>query len=82
MGVSTLSSRANYSIYGKDSKDGPGAHWGTTVYWTATTIATLIATLAILNEASEREPVIPLAALLLAGAIWLIGWVCRQLLAG
>ncbi len=74
-----MPSRANYSIYGKDFEDDPAPRWGTPIYWTATTIAILIATLAILNGASETEPVIPIAALLFAGAIWLIGWVCRQL---
>jgi hypothetical protein len=87
MGVSPLLSKANYSTSRNNFQDDPdaAARWGTILYWMAAAIAALVAVLTIasaLNEVSEGEPVIPLAALLLAGAIWLIGWVCRRLLSG
>jgi uncharacterized membrane protein len=59
--------------------------WAKVVYWTATTVAGLIVLVALasyFSNAAAGEPVIPIAALLLAGAIWLVGWVCRHVLAG
>jgi uncharacterized membrane protein len=59
--------------------------WAKAVYWTATTVAGLIVLVALagyFSNAAAGEPIIPIAALLLAGAIWLVGWVCRHVLAG
>ena len=61
------------------------ARWGEILYWMATILAGLIVAVVIagyFSNAAAGEPVIPIAALLLAGAIWLIGWVCRNLIAG
>jgi hypothetical protein len=61
------------------------ARWGEVLYRTATILAGLIAVLAaaeFLNNLSKAGPIIPIRPLLLAGAIWLIGRVCRYLLAG
>ena len=61
------------------------ARWAKVVYWTATTVAGLIVVVALagyFSNAAAGEPIIPIAALLLAGAIWLIGWVCRHVIAG
>ncbi len=58
-------------------------HWGETIYSITTIVSVLIAALAIttsLYDVSESEPVVPVAALLLAATIWLIGRSCRYLL--
>ena len=60
------------------------AGWAKVVYWIATIVAGLIVVVVLLgyfSNAAAGEPVIPIAALLLAGAIWLIGWVCRYVIA-
>jgi len=60
------------------------AWWGQAVYWTATIIAVLIMLVAVagyVSNAGKGLPVISIAALLLAGAIWLVGWACRNVLA-
>lgn len=61
------------------------ARWGKIVYWAATIIAVLIVVVGVVGYASnagEGEPVIPVASLVLAGAIWLGGWAFRHFLAG
>lgn len=55
--------------------------WGEVIYWAATIIAGLIVVLVIwgyLSNIAEGDPVISIAPLLLAGAIWLAGWACRR----
>jgi hypothetical protein len=57
------------------------ARWGEFLYWIATILAGLIVAVALagyFSNAAAGEPIIPVVALLLAGAIWLIGWVCRN----
>jgi len=57
---------------------------GEVVYWAATGIALLITVLAVASyasNASEGEPVLPIAPLLLALVIWLAGHFCRNALA-
>jgi hypothetical protein len=59
------------------------AWWGETLYWAATIIAGLIVAWVVwgyVYNMSRGEPIIPIIALLLAGAIWLVGWACRYLL--
>jgi uncharacterized membrane protein len=61
------------------------ARWAKVVYWVATIVAGLIVVVVLVgyfSDAAAGEPVISIAALLLAGAIWLIGWVCRHVIAG
>ena len=61
------------------------ARWGELLYRAAIFFAGLIAMLAaaeFLNNLSRGGPIIPIRPLLLAGVIWLIGRVCRYLLAG
>ena len=54
------------------------AHWGKIVYWAATIFAGLILVLAAASYfANPNMPIIRLAPLLIAIAIWLIGWACR-----
>ena len=59
---------------------------GDLLYWSATFLAVMIAMFvladAIIFSPVHGGPVIPLAALSLAGIIWLIGRLCRYLLAG
>jgi uncharacterized membrane protein len=53
---------------------------GETLYWVATVIAGLIVVVVVagyVSDASEGVPFISFAACLVAGAIWLVGWVCR-----
>jgi uncharacterized membrane protein len=60
------------------------AGWAKVVYWMTTIVAGLIVVVVLagyFSNAAAGEPVIPIAALLLAGAIWLIGWVCRYVIA-
>ena len=60
------------------------AQWGKVLYWTATTVASLIAAWVIWSYVSNVErgfPVFPIVLLLLAAAIWLAGWACRYILA-
>jgi 4-hydroxybenzoate polyprenyltransferase len=55
------------------------------VYWTAATIAGLIVVLAVASyfaNASEGEPVFPIVPLLLAAAIWAVGYFCRSAFSG
>jgi hypothetical protein len=52
------------------------------LYWTATMIAGLIAAAVVvgyISNASEGVPFISVTALTVAGAVWLIGWICRNL---
>ena len=60
------------------------AQLGKFIYWAATLIAVLIVVAVVMSyasNASEGDPVIPITPLLLAGVIWLVGWVCRNVLA-
>ena len=57
---------------------------GTLLYWMTTILAGLITATAAVNfyfNASEGEPRVPTVALLVAGVIWSIGWICRNVLA-
>lgn len=57
---------------------------GTLLYWMTTILAGVITAMAAVNfyfNASEGEPRVPIVALLVAGMIWLIGWICRNVLA-
>src|SRR5580704_2629760 len=58
------------------------ASLGKALYWTATIIAALILVVVAagyISNAGEGVPFISIAALMLAGAIWLAGWICRNL---
>jgi hypothetical protein len=58
---------------------------GEVLYWTFTVIAGLIVPLVVANymfDTGRGESVIRTIPLLLAGAIWLVGWVCRHVFAG
>jgi hypothetical protein len=58
---------------------------GEVLYWTSTIIAGLIVLLVAANYMSDTgmgEPIIRSTPLLLAGAIWLVGWACRRVFAG
>lgn len=55
--------------------------WGEVFYRACATIAGLVVVIAAINflyHASHDEPMIPVAPLLLAGAIWRIGLSCRS----
>lgn len=57
---------------------------GKFIYWAATIIAVLIVVVVLVgyaSDASEGEPVIAVIPLLIAGAIWLVGWAFRHWLA-
>lgn len=57
----------------------------TVVYTTTTVLAALIAALSLTStfyEVSDSEPIVPVAALVLAAAIWVGGWFCRYLFTG
>ena len=57
------------------------AGWGKSLYWGATILAGLIVaviSVSYFSNASAGFPVIPIAALVLAGVIWLIGWTLRK----
>jgi len=54
--------------------------WGRVLYRAAATLAGLIVVLTALNyfyNVSHDRPLIPLAPLLFAGLVWLIGWGLR-----
>jgi len=56
---------------------------GDAVYWAATVIAGVIVVFAVasyVSNASEGEPVLPIAPLLLAIVTWLVGRFCRHTL--
>ena len=56
---------------------------GDVIYWSATTIAGLVVMLAVVSyvlNVREGQPVFPIVPLLLAGAIWLVGYFCRRAL--
>ena len=58
---------------------------GEVLYWTSTVIAGLIVLLVVANYMSNTgmgEPIIRIIPLLLAAAIWLVGWVGRRVFAG
>jgi hypothetical protein len=58
---------------------------GEILYWLATIIAVLIVVWVVGNyvfNIDRAYPVIPILPLVLAGAIWLVGWACRYVLAG
>jgi hypothetical protein len=58
---------------------------GEVLYWTSTVVAGLIVLLVVANYMSSTgvgEPIIGIIPLLLAGVIWLVGWVCRHMFAG
>jgi hypothetical protein len=55
---------------------------GRVLYWIATIIAGLIVVVVVagyMSNAGEGVPFISITALILAGAIWLAGWICRNL---
>ena len=55
--------------------------WGEMFYRAAAIIAVLIIALDAINflyQATQGEPMIPIAPLLVAAAIWLIGYSCRS----
>jgi hypothetical protein len=54
---------------------------GRVLYWTATIIASLIVVVVVagyVSNTGEGVPIISTTALMLAGAIWLVGWLCRN----
>lgn len=58
------------------------ARLGRGIYWAATIIAGLIVLWAVwssVSNAEEQYPVVPVARLVLAGVIWLVGWVFRYM---
>ena len=58
------------------------ASWGRVIFWSANVIAALILLSVVWSYVSnieEQFPVLPIARLLLAGVIWLIGWACRSM---
>jgi hypothetical protein len=58
---------------------------GQNLYWAATIIAGLIVVAVVTGYVSnigEGLPIIPIVPLVLAGAIWLVGWACRYVFAG
>ncbi len=58
--------------------------WGEIFYWAGTIIAGLLMLWVLWGyvfSADRGEPIIRLVPLVLAGAIWLAGWVCRHILA-
>jgi hypothetical protein len=57
------------------------ASLGRVLYWTATIIAGLIVVAVVagyVSNAGEGVPFISITALTIAGAIWLVGWICRD----
>jgi hypothetical protein len=61
---------------------GQEASLGKALYWSATVIAGLIAAAVVadyMSNAGEGVPFISVTALTVAGAIWLVGWICRNL---
>jgi hypothetical protein len=60
------------------------ASLGRILYWTATVIASLIVVVVVavyVSNAAEGVPFISISALMVAGAIWLLGWTSRSLFA-
>jgi hypothetical protein len=60
------------------------AHLGRFIYWLATMIAGVLVVWVVwgyVYTSNRGEPLILIVPLLLAGAIWLAGWVCRKVLA-
>jgi hypothetical protein len=60
------------------------AWWGQTIYWMTTIIAVLIVVWvawSYVSNMTEGYPVVPIIPLLVAGAVWLVGWACRNMLA-
>jgi hypothetical protein len=58
---------------------------GEVLYWMFTVIAGLIVLLVAANymfDTGSGESAIRTITLLLAGAIWLVGWVCRRVFPG
>jgi hypothetical protein len=58
------------------------AWWGRAIYWAATIIAALIVLSVVWSTVSnveEQYPVVPIARLVLAGVIWLVGWAFRYM---
>jgi hypothetical protein len=54
---------------------------GGVLYWTATIIAILIVVVVVagyMSNSGEGVPFVSTTALMLAGAIWLVGWICRN----
>jgi hypothetical protein len=63
----------------------PDTRWGEIFYWAGTIIAGLLVLWVLWSymfNADRGEPIIWIAPLVLAGAIWLAGWACRRVLAG
>jgi len=58
---------------------------GKIIFWLATIIAGLIVVWVGFNyvyNIDSAYPILPVAPLLFAGVIWLVGWTCRRGLAG
>jgi hypothetical protein len=58
------------------------ARWGQVIFWAATIIAALIVLSVVWNyvrNIEDQYPVLPIAPLVLAGVIWLAGWVFRYI---
>ncbi len=61
------------------------AHVADILYWTITIITALIVMIVVIGffySASRGDPFIQIVPMLLAGAVWMIGWACRYGLAG
>jgi hypothetical protein len=60
------------------------ARLGQFLFWLATIIAGVLVAWVVLGyvyTSNRGEPLISIVPLLLAGAIWLAGWVCRKVFA-
>jgi hypothetical protein len=56
--------------------------WGNFVFETASIIASLIVAVVVIGYESDSGkdwPVIPIVPLIIAGAILLVGWSCREM---
>jgi hypothetical protein len=82
MSLARSDNEAGAALEGESKMD---AQLGKSIYWAATFIAAFIVVLVVISyasNASEGDPVISITPLLLGGAIWLLGWVCRNVVAG
>jgi hypothetical protein len=60
------------------------ARLGQFLYWLATIIAGVLVAWVVwgyISDMERGEPIIRIFPLLLAGVIWLAGWVCRKVFA-
>jgi hypothetical protein len=63
---------------------GTGLHAGPTLYWLATIIAALIVVFAVadlLISWAQGTPIVRVVAFVAAAGVWLVGRICRALLA-